>query len=209
MDFSKKYRGSVAIEAALTLPVICMLIFFIIEVAKLGNVQSAIDAIALEMCFDFMAAKKTDDFESIVLKHIPSYISPETITWYFSVYPDLDEMNSSSPFGGEEVYWPQSENSKKTDGYVNNDRQNGFLAETTSIQLNNYKHPETSFTSKDSVISSTASSNIGGKAFVLTVVCDYKFSSDFVKLLFGGGSNTVDGKNPKFLIWGRYVGVCS
>jgi hypothetical protein len=116
-------------------------------------------------------------------------------------------MCATDPYGSEEVFWPSSDiynadEAKKA--YVDSNRDTNFFQRDTSsnsgyISLDSHTNPLTT-SSINSVY------KISGKAFVLTFVCDFKFSSDFVKKLFAGGSNTVDKK--KFLIWGRGVGVC-
>ncbi len=202
-----KYSGLAALEAALTLPVLLMLIFFIIELIRINNTRTAMDSMALEAILEFIATKSTTKFETIITKHKPAAIPRDNIKYYFTVYDSLESMCATDPYGSEEVFWPSSDvysadEAKKA--YVDSNRDTNFFQRDTSsdsgyISLNNHTNPLTT-SSINSVY------KISGKAFVLTFVCDFKFSSDFVKKLFAGGSNTVDKK--KFLIWGRGVGVC-
>lgn len=202
-----KYSGLAALEAALTLPVLLMLIFFIIELIRINNTRTAMDSMALEAVLEFIATKNTKNFETIITKHKPAAIPRDNIKYYFTVYDSLDGMCATDPFGSEEVFWPTSDvynaNEAKR-AYVDSNRDSNFFQRDTSsdsgyISLDSHTNP----------LSTSSINNvykISGKVFVLTFVCDFKFSSDFVKKLFAGGSNTVD--KEKFLIWGRGVGVC-
>ena len=202
-----KYSGLAALEVALTLPVLLMLIFFIIELIRINNTRTAMDSMALEAVLEFIATKSTTKFETIITKHKPAAIPRDNIKYYFTVYDSLESMCATDPYGSEEVFWPSSDiynadEAKKA--YVDSNRDTNFFQRDTSsnsgyISLNSHTNPLTT-SSINSVY------KISGKAFFLTFVCDFKFSSDFVKKLFAGGSNTVDKK--KFLIWGRGVGVC-
>ena len=202
-----KYSGLAALEVALTLPVLLMLIFFIIELIRINNTRTAMDSMALEAVLEFIATKSTTKFETIITKHKPAEIPRDNIKYYFTVYDSLESMCATDPYGSEEVFWPSSDiynadEAKKA--YVDSNRDTNFFQRDTSsnsgyISLDSHTNPLTT-SSINSVY------KISGKAFVLTFVCDFKFSSDFVKKLFAGGSNTVDKK--KFLIWGRGVGVC-
>lgn len=202
-----KYSGLAALEVALTLPVLLMLIFFIIELIRINNTRTAMDSMALEAVLEFITTKSTTKFETIITKHKPAAIPRDNIKYYFTVYDSLESMCATDPYGSEEVFWPSSDiynadEAKKA--YVDSNRDTNFFQRDTSsnsgyISLNSHTNPLTT-SSINSVY------KISGKAFVLTFVCDFKFSSDFVKKLFAGGSNTVDKK--KFLIWGRGVGVC-
>jgi hypothetical protein len=208
-----KSTGSAVLETAFTLPIICSIIFFIFEAMKVNSVQSAMDAIAMELSFDFIASKNTENFQGIIKRYKPSSMGEADIRWYFDVYPDLTTMCSEAPYGGEEIFWPKIEGGKtsknrETDDYLDLDKNGVFLERSkkseVSLALDDYSKPElTFFNEADEFIFKTLS----GKAFVLTVVCDYKFSSQMVSLLFAGGSNTKSGK--RFIIWSRGVGICS
>lgn len=203
-----RYSGLAALEAALTLPVLLMLIFFIIELIRVNNTRTAMDSMALEAVLEFIATKSTANFEKIITKHRPAAIPRDNVKYYFTVYESLDKMCETDPYGSEEVFWPDGDvynASTASTAYVDSNRDTSFFErDSTSgnngyISLTNQTNPLTT-TSINSV------SKISGKAFILTFVCDFKFSSAFVKKLFAGGSNTVD--KGKFLIWGRGVGIC-
>lgn len=195
----KKHFGVAALEASLTLPVIVILIFFILEMMKVNNTRTAMDSMALEATLDFISNANTSNFATIIAKHKPRHLATSDIKYYFTIYNSLDEMCSKAPYGNEEVYWPASNTyQSSTTTYIDSNRDKSFYARQTSgtgyITLSDTSKPENTI------------SNFSGKVFVLTFVCDYKFSSAFVKKLFAGGSNVVDG--TRFLIWGRGVGIC-
>jgi Flp pilus assembly protein TadG len=188
--FAKKYRGSVAIEAALTFPVVCYLIFFILEIMKVNDTQIAVDSISVEMAVAFMASRNTDNFDDIIAQYKPPYISQNKITWYFSVYDDLSAMNNEAADSSDEVYWPSnSQDSRNPD--------------MNAVMLTDYQSPEKSFNIENS---DAKFRTLSGKAFILIVVCDYQFSSDFVKRIFTSRKQTEEGK---YLVHGKCAGVCS
>lgn len=202
------YSGLTALEISLTLPVLLILIFFIIELIRINNTRTALDTIALEAVLEFIATKNTNKFEDIIEKHKPLAIPRNNIKYYFTIYSSLDNMCATAPYGSEEVFWPNSNvysptEAKKT--YVDSNKDNNFFGRDTAgsngyIALSNQAEPFTT-SSIDSIY------KISSKVFVLTFVCDFKFSSEFVKKLFAGGSNTVD--KARFLVWGRGVGICN
>ncbi|MDR0555872.1 MAG: pilus assembly protein, partial [Holosporaceae bacterium] len=57
--------GVAALEAALTLPALCSLIFFTLELVRINITQAAINAICVEMTFDFIATRSWNNFEAI------------------------------------------------------------------------------------------------------------------------------------------------
>ncbi|MDR1333624.1 MAG: hypothetical protein LBJ71_00190 [Holosporaceae bacterium] len=201
--FAKKRQGSVIIEVAITFPVLCNLIFFMLEMIKINDVQMAVESIATEMAFEFMASKKSTNFQTIVDKYRPIFIEKSRITWYFDIYTSLSAMNGLSANGYVgEVFWPTSSSQNSTFSspvdYSDIDRSGAFTAGSADnrVTLDDYKV----------LTKANTTVKFSGNAFVLTVVCDYPFQSDFIRRLFRGGKNT---KGTKFLFWGRSVGVCS
>ncbi|MDR1236475.1 MAG: pilus assembly protein [Holosporaceae bacterium] len=197
----KRRRGSVAMEVAITFPILCNLIFFMLELIKINDVRISVEAAATEIAFEFMASKNTAKIQPLINKYKPIFIRENEITWYFDVYDSLEEMskNTAQSYVGE-VIWPgdnQNSGSYSGSDYVDTDRNGGFSqgGGTGRISFTDYK-----------MLTSSPSVDFSGKAFVVTVVCDYPFNSDFLKRLFGGGRNT---PGSKFLLWGRSVGVCS
>jgi hypothetical protein len=189
MDLVKKNNGVTAIEASLTFSIVFCLIFFMIEIFRMSDTQSAMDSSVIEMSFDFMGSKNTNKFQQIIDAHRPSYIPANDISWYFIMYDDISKISD------EEIFWP-NETGSSSNEYVDINKDASFLSRGSgSITLKDYKRPEYN-----------ANVSLGGKAFVLTIVCDYKFASGFIGKFFNGGSNTIN--NSKFLVWSRSVGIC-
>lgn len=188
--------GVAALEASLTLPIIVMMIFFILEMMKVNNTRTAIDSIALEATLEFIAQKKTTNFVNIINKYRPGYVKKEQIDYFFTFYKSLDDLCSTAPYGNEEAYW------NSTSNYIDTDKSNNYTGPKNYINISDKRKPENYFNSTDT----SADKCITGKVFVLTVVCDYHFSSAFVQKFFAGGANTKNGKN--FIIWSRGVGIC-
>ncbi|MDR0968761.1 MAG: hypothetical protein LBL99_04000 [Holosporaceae bacterium] len=202
------------IETALTLPIISYLIFFTFELMKIHITQTAIDTIAAEATFYFIAKGRIADgdtsIDKIVKKHIPSFIQKQNLGYWLRVYSSLENMCSKSPFGGESI------------GYHENAETYAYLADHTGIV-----DPVDTFDFIDSDGSKTFKSEgtraihkgkirnnekvPSGVTFVLTVVCNYVFSSSFIKMLFAGGSNTIRGRTQQrgeaYVLWGRGVGI--
>jgi hypothetical protein len=180
-----------------------------LEAVKINDLKTALDSMAEEAIFDFIASKNTNNFSAIIAKYKPAYVPNENITYYFDIYPDLVVMCGTTPYGGEEIFWPSVSGANVTKTYVDDNyistTGGAFIQRSNvSLTLTNYKKPESDFD-----INKTTDNfkTLSGKAVVLTVVCDYVFSSAMVKILFSGGSNTKGKK--KFLLWARGVGVCS
>lgn len=216
--FKKFYcpqKGAAVIEAALTIPIVLYLIFFLVELLRIKDIQSALDAIAEECSIQFMFTKSTNagdasesssgsattggitpsNFDTIIAKYKPKYISPEDITYYFTFFDTPKEMYENDK--NIAVYWPESENSTspKNDMVIEGTSENDFSSEIME-QISNYKHPEKGLEDV----------TLNHRAFILTVVVRYRFTSAFVSKLFMGGSNTKS--KDGFLIWSRGVGFC-
>ena len=201
--------GVAALEAALTLPVLMAIIFFIIEMMKVNNARTAINSIALEATMHFVATKDTASFENIIERHRPTYVPRNTIRYYFAVYESLDSMCSVPPYGNEAIYWPAGiTHEPSTTSFIDHNRSGTFLGRNTAgsgyLPLSNHHQPELDFGAH---ISDENRYSIRGKAFILAVVCSYRVSSGFVAGLFAGGANTQNREH--FLLWGRGVGICN
>ncbi|MDR2158353.1 MAG: hypothetical protein LBO02_03500 [Holosporaceae bacterium] len=204
--FRNRSRGALILEVTLTLPIVCFLIFFILETMKLNDVKTSVDIISMDIAFDFMSSKETAKFSKIIEKHKPPFVKNSDITWYFAVYKDLQTLNSETAlYGDEEVYWPKDPTGLAAEDYIDMNADGSFKSRNSKVALalTNYQKPELNF----KPIKTDASEGLGGKAFVLTIVCDYKFSSVFVEKLYMGGKNTRGKK--KFLLWGKCLGVCN
>lgn len=196
----KKEAGLALIEAALTIPIIIYIIFFCIELVRVHNVKIAMDSMALQCSLDFIASKQTTNFETIIKKHLTLNLDRSQIKYYFKVYNDLATMcaDTNTPFGADEVFWPNS-TSATAGAYLDANKNNTQNSSGGYITLSDNSNPITT-------ASINTTDKLSGKVFVLTFVCDFPFSSGFMKKLYGGGVNTKNG--TKFLLWGRGVGVC-
>lgn len=206
----KKDLGSSVLEFALTFPVVIYLIFFIIEILRLKDVQTSVDSIAEECATQFMVSKSTTlpssdtdgamNFDKIIDKYLPKYIPRKDLTYYFTIFESPKALYENT--SNIAVYWPVSESTAVANsGEVI--RNSGVESPNGTVELKNYKRPELGFSQdkKDKNILLTR------KAFVLTVVLRYTFSSAFVGKLFAGGSN-VENSPDTFLVWSRATGIC-
>lgn len=176
----RNVKGLAVLEAAVTLPIVCWLIFFIFESIIISKVRASLDAIAMECSFDFMTSKNQKNFDAIISKHLESALI-KNIGWYFIIYEDLSTMCTDT--FGEDVILPGCK---------------------IRVQLGSQAVTHKKGTRVEKNGSLTVA---GGNAFVLTFTYEYKFTSAFVQQLFGGGYNTSDGK--KCILWSRGVGVCN
>jgi hypothetical protein len=184
----------------ITLPIVCSLTFFMLEIIKINDVQIYVDSIAIEMVFNFMASRSTQNFDNIISKHKPAYIPQNQIKWYITIYEDLSMMNGAAPYGGEEIYWPINTGSPPP---TNEPTYIRYYSNVETFQADSKVKRRIGPSSNAGDIAALPS----GSPFVLTVVCHYNFSSSFVMKLFKGGANTVD--KTLFILWGRSVGVMS
>jgi hypothetical protein len=214
--------GIVVLEAALTLPAICALIFFAIELMKIHITQAALEAICAEATFYFIATggeikvNKMAGIDSIIEKYRPAFI-PRTgsdgypvIRYWFRLYPNLAKMCEASPYGGEDIAYPPYSIDANARGHVGT---RGTEAEAY-FGLNNGAYLSVigfiaDHASVIKYLNGTASGSCSGTAFVLTFVCAYPFSNAFIKKLFHGGVNSKGGnsKEGKYLLWARGVGI--
>jgi hypothetical protein len=203
---SKKHKGLAVLEAALTLPVVMMMIFFILEMIKVSLLKNALDSIALEATLDFIVFRNTNNFDAIIEKHKPMFVDREKIRYYFAIYADLETMCATPPFGNEDIYWPDN-NGEKGSIYLGGTQ---FVPRVNDLKLLNYTIPEDGF-NVELLPDDKKSVTLKNRLFVLTVVCDYNFSSDMVGQMFAGGSNCrgLPEGEKKFMQWSRGVGICN
>jgi hypothetical protein len=203
----KSRQGAALIETAFTLPIICYLIFFIFELMKIHITQTAIDTIAAEATFYFIVNKNImegtkNKIDEIIAKHRPSFIPATEIRYYFNMFHSLESMCSASPYGGSEIAYLNATDRVETDvgnyDYIDSDQSQNFLAQPGTIAAD-----------LAAEYVSGAKLTPSGTAFTLTVVCAYKFSGSFIKMLFNGGVNTKNGsgRGSTFLLWKRGVGI--
>lgn len=219
---SNSVKGAAVVETALTIPIVLYLIFFLIELLKIKDVQSALDAIAEECSIQFMFTKSTNvksqisqaaptqgatisNFDAIVEKYKPKYISAEDITYYFNFFDSPKDFYDNKK--NIAVYWPLDEGNAtpNVDMMIKGTSDQNSISEGNTQnspseimnKITNYKYPEKGL---------KGGATLNHRAFVFTVVVKYRFSSAFVGKLFMGGSNT--NSEDVFLIWSRGVGFC-
>jgi hypothetical protein len=204
-------KAVITLEAALTLPAICYLVFFLLEMVKINVAQTAVETIAAECTFEFITSGNNKDFDSIISKYRPAFVPSDNLRYWLRLYVKQDNgteglahMCALSPFGGEEIYWPNDNfgNREANADFMDTDKTNTILAAT------NYLSVKGTF---DKYLAGNPNTP-GGTAFVLTFVVDFPFSSPFIRMLFSGGSNTKKNnengaKGSKYLLWGRGVGI--
>jgi hypothetical protein len=221
------------LEVALTLPAICALIFFAIELMKIHITQAALDAICAEATLLTVSegskggpafVAKTD---AIIEKYRPAFIPQKigvhaVIRYHFETYNSLQEMCAVAPYGGTDVHYPDYE----YDAY---NRKHGTPSYCTPQSLflpsgDRHWHLAYSYwTATTNYL--TGAGFPSGRVFVLTFGCAYQFSAPFIKRLFGGGVNTkkctascgVAGgdagatanfpESNLYLLWARGVGI--
>lgn len=152
-------KGSIVIEAALCLPILIYLMFFILEMIKIIIVQSAIDTISLELTYDYCAFRNTNNFNSIIDTYRPKFVDKEDIHVSINAQIDLETLVSGE--FGKSVDWV-SERIKKN------------IPEEVSVQC---------------IEKANKKEVPSGSAFELTLVCNYPFSSKFVTKLFSPGAS--------------------
>jgi hypothetical protein len=202
--------GVVMLEVALTLPAICALIFFAIELMNIHITQAALDAICAEATLYFIATggeikvNKMAGIDSIIEKHRPAFI-PKTgsdgypiIRYWFRLYTDLAKMCATSPYGGEDIGYPPYSTDANARGHAGSGGTGAeayFGLDNGAYLMSTGHIPDHASLIK--YLNGTASSSCSGVAFVLTFVCAYPFSNAFIKKLFHGGVNSKKGTSGK------------
>jgi hypothetical protein len=201
-SFFASIAGNAIVETALTLPAVCTLIFFTLELMKINLAKTAIETITAETTFSFIRKGKTEDFEYVIEKYRPTFIPRERIRYWFRFYSSIEQMCSVSPYGGEDIAWPLPTCTDVTGIFIDSMGTGTFLRAAGHI---NESEAANMLSSNETPPPSS------GKAFVLTFVCDYRFSSALIKPFFSGGYNTQyvnnEDETKKYLLWGRGVGI--
>ena len=214
-----KNKGTALIEAAVTLPLICALIFFAIELVKMNLTQVAVDSITRECTFSLIANGTVKEFDNIINKYRPGFVPASKFRYYFMVFENLESMMAATPYGGQSIGYPGG-NGNPTAAATSK----SFGLSAGDPLLNKFQTDVTqSGEVGEAKRKSYLTTGAQGKAFVLTVVVDYPFSSTFTKKLFRGGSNSGSGNSSSggsgggssdtevtpgpYILWGRGSGI--
>jgi len=221
--FKKKSTGVAILETAMTLPIILYVIFFAIELVRIGLAQAAVDAITKEFTFHLMATGKVEKpkVDAIFKKYKPFGINIGNFRYYIRIYSDIATMMDTSPYGGETIGWAGSDYSSPTASQSPTDYASevNYGLTTSHALLSKYQsNPQIidgstykEYGSDRKTLLEQSSGVPSGHVFVLTVAVKFPFSSPFVAKLFAGGSNTVDSSGTKlpntFILWARGSGM--
>ncbi|MDR1982250.1 MAG: hypothetical protein LBQ08_00410, partial [Holosporaceae bacterium] len=140
-------RGAILVETALTLPIFCYLVFFLLELMKINETQTAVETITTESTFDFVYNKSIAKIDAIIEKHRPRFIPVDNIRYWIRMYESLDTMCSESPYGGEGIAYPDGECAITHSGldlsenmeFIDIEKNNIFLLSTKNISNNTVK----------------------------------------------------------------------
>lgn len=224
-----KSRGAAVIETFFTLPLVIYLMFFAIELIKINIAQDALQSICEEATYCIIAHDYTNGEELVgkingfVDKYRPGFISKDCILWYIESYKNIAAMTKKQPYGGTSIACP-SQSGVSSCWTVGSTEFIPVLGKECPQNLNKEDIVEVK-NDKGEVVSidgTPADLNLpDNRVFVLTIVCDYHFSSGVVKSLFNGGTNTriahlaqnslpgnaTGARGTKYLLWARGAGI--
>jgi len=113
--FKKKSTGTAILETVITLPIISYMVFFSIELIRIGQAQAAVDAITKEFTFYLMAKGKIveSEVDGIFQKHKPAGIPIGHFRYHIYMYEHMASPDDGktkgvmdkSPFGGSTICW--------------------------------------------------------------------------------------------------------
>lgn len=90
-------KGTAVLEAALCIPVLLYLMFFTLEVIRVGVYQVAVDNMALKLAFEYSGLKSSTNFEKVIEDSKPAFFkSMDGIYCRIHVFPDLDTLMKSN-----------------------------------------------------------------------------------------------------------------
>lgn len=185
-NWLKKIRGSMVLEAALTIPIVFYMIFYTLELIRMNEIQIKLNAIAEECTMDYIMNHDSSNFDAIITKHeMQTEKQNNRLKYSMILYNSLADMMSADPYGGMDIIIDPTSN--ESDYLVTT---GASATKPAATQVYKWSDSGTKF----------------GKPFMLTFTYDFKFSSVFVAKLFNGGSNTKNG--TAFLLWARGVGIC-
>lgn len=231
--FRKRSKGVAVLEAAMSLPIILYVVFFSVELIRVGIAQAAIDAITKECTLELMATGAVERFDEIFQKYQKSTwgIPLKDFRYYIRVYSDdehvspitiehqgIYKMMQVKPYGGETIGWAESHSSSSSSSPNNAAQNNSYGLQSGHAFLDQFRTKlcngeggEVGDSKRKTWLGSRIPS---GNVFVLTVAVNFPFSSPFVKKLFAGGSNTTTSATTGgstisnvFILWGRGSGM--
>ncbi len=210
--FKKRSKGVTVLETAITLPIFLYIVFFSIELVRIGLAQTAVDAITKECTFSLMATGKVSNFDGIFAKYKPFGIPIGNFRYYIRLYSSIETMMGYSPYGGETIGWAgtdyttpsatQQPTAKAQSFSYGLTSSHAILSKYQTSYCNSSSYGEVGDSTRKSYLDSTVPS---GYTFVLTVAVKFPFSSPFVAKLFSGGKNT--NRANVFILWARGSGM--
>ena len=91
-----KEKGTAVLEAALCIPVIMYMMFFTLEVLRVGVYQIAVDNMALKLAFEYSGLKSSTNFEKVIEDSKPAFFkSMKGIYCRIYIFPDLESLVKS------------------------------------------------------------------------------------------------------------------
>ena len=218
--FKKKSTGVTILETALTLPIILYVVFFSIELIRIGLAQTAVDAITKECTFSLMAKGNCSDFDTIINKYRPLGIPIGHFRYYIRVYQYMTSPDGGttkgvmdvSPYGGETIAWIGSD-------YADPNSSQTHQSNYSTIDTQDHSNNKATFSKYSTGFCAGVGSEVGykerpklldgeksssGYIFVLTMTVKFPFSSKFVQKLFGGSNTDKDGV---YILWARGSGI--
>ncbi len=223
--FKKKSTGTALLETALTLPIVLYVVFFAIELVRIGLAQSAVDAITKECTFSLMANGNTSKFDEIFAKYRPRGIPIGNFRYYARLYPHMTSPDNGTtkgvmdvePYGGETICWVGSDyanpvsNASPTQQAINaggygtgdSDSKRAILSKYKTKWTGDSNYGEVGWQERKNLLNGEKSAS--GYIFVLTVAVKFPFSSAFIAKLFNGGTNT--DKPGVYILWARGSGM--
>lgn len=91
-----KRRGTAIMEAALCIPILLYLIFFIIETIRIGICQATVDNIAVKLAFEYSGKKSTSNFEKIIKRSLSPGVSSKNVYCRIYLSSDLNTLLSEN-----------------------------------------------------------------------------------------------------------------
>ena len=212
--------------------------FFCIELIKINITKEALQSICEEATYLTIAHDYKDGadlikkVDAIVEKYRPSFIPKEAkaytekkfpvIRWAYEVYYNLSDMLSKAPYGGTTVtYSPYNRTSDFDEPAKYHATLCRYRDISNFIPAAGMEAPANPDNWVELVSHMKNEGLPDNRVFVLTVMCNYPFSSSMVKMLFGGGVNTklitfwhdvprsADSckKGNMYILWARGAGI--